>query len=218
MVCVSGTTNGGVWVYTDTTIIPVELTGFTATANNGSVELNWTTATELNNSGFEVERSVDKNNFEKIGFVPGFGTTSEKRSYSFVDNKVSNGKYFYKLKQIDLDGSYKYSDIVEANVVQLLTYSLEQNYPNPFNPTTKIKFTIPDVALSGVEGSLVSLKVYDVLGNEVATLVNEYKPAGSYEVEFNGHSDGGQNLSSGIYFYTLQSGSFFQTRKMILMK
>ena len=97
-------------------------------------------------------------------------------------------------------------------------YLLSQNYPNPFNPATRIKFTIPNVTLSGVEGSRVQLKIYDVLGNEVATLVDEYKPAGIYEVEFNGHSDEGQNLSSGIYFYRLEAGSFVETRKMIYLK
>jgi len=105
------------------------------------------------------------------------------------------------------------------------SFELYQNYPNPFNPSTKIRFSVPSVTLSEVEGSLVTLKIYDVLGNEVVTLVNEYKPAGSYEVEFGRHSDEGQNLpagrqglASGIYFYRLKAGSFVETKKMILIK
>jgi photosystem II stability/assembly factor-like uncharacterized protein len=219
MVCVSGTANGGVWIFTDSTIIPVELSGFTAVSKNRKVELNWTTVTELNNSGFEIQRSNDKTDFEKIGFVPGYGTTTEKHFYSFLDDKTISGKYYYRLKQIDFDGSYKYSDIIETEVNQEFNYSLEQNYPNPFNPSTKIKFTIPTPPSSSPlskgrnEVGFVTLKVYDVLGNEIATLVNEYKPAGRYETDFN--ADG---LTSGIYFYKLQAGSFVETKKMILIR
>ncbi|KAA0237501.1 MAG: T9SS C-terminal target domain-containing protein [Chlorobiota bacterium] len=129
-----------------------------------------------------------------------------------------------KEQQLNFDGTQEVVGELTVYLTLPEEFSLEQNYPNPFNPSTIIKFTIP-VTLSGVEGSFVTLKVYDVLGNEVATLVNEEKPAGSYEVEFNSHSDEGQNLpagrqglSSGIYFYTLQAGNFTQTKKLILMK
>jgi hypothetical protein len=162
-------------------------------------------------------------NWEEIGFVPGFGTTTEPRSYSFIDvlsltPNLPAGRQGlthtlrYRLKQIDFDGSFEYSDVVAVEIISPVKFSLEQNYPNPFNPTTKIKYTVP-VTLSEVEGSLVTLKVYDVLGNEIATLVNEEKPAGSYEVEFDGN-----NLPSGIYFYQLQAGQFTQTKKMLLIK
>ncbi len=195
-------------------MIPVELTSFSASTDQNSVILNWSTATETNNSGFSVERKtpVDERWID-IGFVPGFGTTTEKRSYSFTDNNLSTGLYSYRLKQIDYDGTVEYSNEIFAEVGAPKEFSLLQNFPNPFNPVTKIKFTIPDVALSGVEGSLVTLKVYDVLGNEVATLVNEYKPAGNYEFDFNA-----SELSSGVYYYQLKSGSFIATKKMVLLK
>ena len=151
--------------------------------------------------------------WEIIGFVRGNGTTSETHSYSFVDRNISDGKYSYRLKQIDFDGTFSYSNEVEADLSQPQTFSLEQNYPNPFNPSTTIKYTIPNVALSGVEGSRVILKIYDVLGNEIATLVNENKPAGNYEVTFDA-----KNLSSGIYYCKLQAGSLSQSIKMILLK
>ncbi|WP_337873519.1 T9SS type A sorting domain-containing protein [Ignavibacterium sp.] len=199
-------------------VIPVEFTSFTASVlqNEKAVQLDWITATETNNSGFEIERQVGSKqsavgNREIIGFVPGFGTTTEPKSYSFIDENVSTGIYKYRLKQIDFDGSFEYSNEIEVEVdFTPKEFVLYQNYPNPFNPTTKIKYTIPDVG-SGL--ALTLLKVYDILGNEVVTLVNDYKPAGSYEVEFNA-----SNLSSGIYFYKLQAGSLVGTRKMILIK
>ncbi len=158
--------------------------------------------------------------WERIGFVNGNGTTSQPNSYSFADNSLSTGKYFYRLKQIDFDGSFTYSNEVEVDLSLPQTFSLEQSYPNPFNPSTTIKYTIPNVTLSALsraesrdEGSRVILKVYDILGNEVATLVNENKPAGNYEINFNASS-----LTSGIYFYTIQAGSFTDTKKMTLLK
>jgi len=206
MVCASGTTNGGVWIFTDTQI-PVELSSFTAIATNGTVKLSWETATELNNSGFEILRSIQNNDeWATIGFVPGFGTTTKAHTYSFIDSDVQNGNYSYRLKQIDFDGSYEYSKIVEVEVIQLLAFTLEQNYPNPFNPSTKIKYQIP-------VGGFVNLKVYDVLGNEIATLINQEKSAGSYNIEFNAFG-----IPSGIYFYTLKAANYIQTRKMILLK
>ncbi len=152
----------------------------------------------------------------KIGFVTGHGTTTEPQFYSFTDESVPSGEYQYRLKQIDFDGSFEYSEIVEVEIEAPTEFSLEQNYPNPFNPITKIKYTISSVTLRQAQSDiLVTLKVYDVLGNEVATLVNEEKPAGEYEVEFSDKSEG---LPSGIYFYQLAAGNFLQTKKMILMK
>ncbi len=186
-------------------IIPVELTSFTANVNDSEVLLNWTTATELNNSGFDVERNSGEG-FIAVGFVPGFGTTTEFRSYSFTDSDVQAGTYTYRLKQVDLDGTFEYSDEIEVEVIAPSEFILEQNYPNPFNPTTTIKYQIPEL-------SFVTIKVFDVLGNEIVTLLNEEKPVGSYEVEFDG-----KGLPSGIYFYQLQSGNFIGTKKMILLK
>lgn len=213
-------------------LIPVELISFSAEVVNNDVKLSWQTATETNNKGFEILRCTQNDNDEwsRVGSLNGYGTTTEPKNYSFTDKNVEPGLYQYRLKQIDFDGSFSYSDIVEVVVEAPFEFSLEQNYPNPFNPSTKIKFTIPETEnplLGGARGGLVTLKVYDILGNEIATLVNEEKPAGSYEVEFNSHSgpaspagrlSGIRELPSGIYFYKLQSGNFVQTKKMVLMK
>ncbi|MBK6912781.1 MAG: T9SS type A sorting domain-containing protein [Ignavibacteriales bacterium] len=206
-------------------IVPVELTSFTAIAQQNNITLNWQTATETNNSGFEIERkqvgspqsSVGNQDWNQIAFVPGFGTTTEPKSYSFTDENLSSGKYQYRLKQIDFDGTFEYSNTVEVEINSPTEFSLEQNYPNPFNPTTKIKYTVPSVTLRQAQSDiLVSLKVFDVLGNEIATLVNEHQQPGTYEVEFNV----GQaiSLSSGVYYYQLRSGSFVETKKMILLR
>jgi photosystem II stability/assembly factor-like uncharacterized protein len=191
-------------------VVPVELTSFTAENVNDRIILSWATSSEINNSGFEIEKSQISNLksqiWEKIGFVTGNGTTSEQKSYSFTDENLSAGKYQYRLKQIDLDGSFEYSQIVEVDVAAPLVFYLEQNYPNPFNPSTTIKYSIPT-------SEFVTLKVYDMLGSEVATLVNEEKPVGSYEFNFSA-----EELSTGIYFYKLQAGGFIETKKMILLR
>ncbi len=187
-------------------ITPVELSSFSASVVNSEIILNWTTASETNNQGFDIEHSFDNQKFSKIGFVPGFGTTTEAKSYSFSISDATAGVHYYRLKQIDFDGTFKYSEIVAVEVKIPGTYSLFQNYPNPFNPSTTINYAIPS-------SEFVTLKVYDILGNEVAALVNEQRPVGSYEVEFNA-----AGLASGIYYYKIQAGSFVETKKMILMK
>jgi photosystem II stability/assembly factor-like uncharacterized protein len=191
--------------------IPVELELFSAEVIDNGIQLNWQTASELNNLGFEIERASSSttpfsNEWILIGFVQGNGTTTETQFYSFIDENISRGNYFYRLKQYDYDGTFEYSNIVEVDVIKPNTFSLGQNYPNPFNPTTNIEFRIS-------EFGFVSLKVYDVLGNEVATLVNEEKSAGTYDVEFDA-----RDLTSGMYFYQLQAGTFIKTRKMVLIK
>jgi hypothetical protein len=195
------------WDYL-TNIIPVELTSFTAAVSGNSVVLNWSTSTETNNKGFEVERSAG-NEWKPIGYVEGNGTTTEIVSYTYSDNTISNGLYSYRLKQIDFDGSVNYSPTVEVEVNLPDEFSLSQNYPNPFNPNTRIKFQIPE----NRSHSSTVLKVFDVLGNEVAVLVNEIKPAGSYEIDFNASA-----LSSGMYFYELRTGDLVAVRKMTLIK
>jgi hypothetical protein len=187
--------------------IPVELINFSSEVIESEVTLYWSTATETNNSGFEILRSTQNDNaWENIGFVPGFGTTTEIHHYSFIDESLQTGNYQYRLKQIDFDGTFEYSNIIEVTVDAPTKYSLEQNYPNPFNPVTSIQYVV------GSQGH-VTLKVYDVLGNEVATFINDQKQAGTYEVEFNG-----TELPSGIYFYQLKAGTFVETKKMILLK
>jgi hypothetical protein len=203
--------------------IPVELLNFSSQVNGSEVTLYWSTATETNNSGFEILRFTQNDSeWEKIGFVPGYGTTTEVHHYSFIDESVSPGNYQYRLKQIDFDGSYEYSKIIEVTVASPTKFSLYQNYPNPFNPTTKIKYEIPlsPPLLKGESeaGGFVTLKVYDVLGKEIATLVNEQKSAGTYEVEFNVAQVSRTELSSGVYFYQLKAGSFVETKKMVLLR
>ena len=193
------------------TSIPVELTSFTASVVDGNVVLNWITATELNNSGFEVQKAVTlsaekRQTWEAIGFVNGNGTSTETHTYSFADQNPVAGKSYYRLKQIDFDGSFEYSNIVEVDLTLPIEFSLEQNYPNPFNPATSIQYTISSK-------QNVQLLVYNVLGKEIATLVNEEKPAGNYKVNFDA-----SKLSSGVYFYQLQAGSFVETKKMILIR
>ena len=189
------------------TTIPVELVSFNASLNQSNVSLSWTTATELNNRGFSVQRKVSTQ-WQDLGFVEGKGTTTEINSYSYIDDISSiesNGKIHYRLKQIDYDGSYAFS----SEVLVMMTpaeYKLSQNYPNPFNPVTRINFQLP-------YASHVTLKIYDVIGSEVATLVNEIKAAGNYNLDFNASS-----LASGVYYYKLQAGDFVQNKKMILLK
>ncbi|MCS6990157.1 MAG: T9SS type A sorting domain-containing protein [Chloroherpetonaceae bacterium] len=185
--------------------LPVELTSFGAQVLNDGVRLSWTTASELNNAGFEVQRSTNQANWTTLGFVRGAGTTTEAQSYSFLDASAT-GRVFYRLKQIDFDGQFEYSNVIEVNAGLPKTFALEQNYPNPFNPTTTIAYQLPTA-------SDVSLKVYDMLGKEVTTLVNARQDAGAYSVNFNAN-----NLASGLYFYRLQAGNFVQTRKMMLVK
>jgi len=201
--------------------IPVELTSFTASVNGNDVTLNWSTASEINNMGFEVERSqiskLKSQMWEKIGFVHGNGTTTEIQNFRFKDIGVPSGNYSYRLKQIDFDGSFEYlpdrqgSNAIEVDITQPAEFSLGQNYPNPFNPETKIKYAIPSGGL-GIE-TAVQLKIYDVLGNEVAALVNEEKLPGEYQITFDG-----SGLVSGIYFYSLNAGNFSETKKMILLR
>jgi trimeric autotransporter adhesin len=153
------------WAAVDEGTVPVELTSFSAIVSGTKAELSWMTTTEHNNRGFDIERRNDQAIYEQIGFVNGFGTTTEPQAYSFVDNKLNPGNYFYRLKQIDFDGTFSYSNTVEVEIVTPSTFVLEQNYPNPFNPSTSIRFSIP------VETD-VRLNVFNTLGQEVAEIIN----------------------------------------------
>ena len=184
--------------------LPVELLTFAATVSGNSVILNWSTASELNNRGFEIERN--NSSWERIEFIEGQGTATEQQDYSFADENLPAGKYQYRLKQIDFDGTFEYSNTIEVNIDLPKTFALQNCFPNPFNPSTKIIYEIP-------KQSNVLLKVYDILGNEVSTLVNEMQAAGSYQIVFDA-----SELSNGVYFYQLNAGDFVQTKKMILMK
>jgi hypothetical protein len=189
--------------------LPVELLSFTSSVNNGSVALYWKTSREINNKGFEIERSSAGKDlsWEYMGFIKGNGSTGEPSSYKFEDKSVNTGKYHYRIKQVDYNGVFTFYNL--NNVVEINTpekFRLAQNYPNPFNPATKIDFQI--------QAQLdVNLSVYDLSGKLVAVLLNKNLPAGYYKVDFNG-----SNLSSGTYFYTLKAGDFTSTKKMILVK
>jgi|GEM_PF-828199 len=191
--------------------VPVELTSFSVTQENGNARLSWTTATEKNNSGFEIQKSTDKTIFTKVSFVKGQGTTIEKSYYSFIDNSQNSQKCYYRLKQIDFDGTFTYSDILEFHSGQSFTFVLDQNYPNPFNPETKITFTLSQKAS-------VHLKLFNILGEQVATLINERLNTGKHVYLFNA-----SQFSSGVYLYQLsannEDGSLNKSiKKMILTK
>ena len=189
--------------------LPVELTSFTAQAGVGSVQLNWNTASEINNQGFEIQRNSG-NGFATISFVQGHGTTTKSYSYSYSDQNVTAGHYTYRLKQMDFQGSYSFSSEVSVDI-NPVTYSLEQNYPNPFNPSTMINFNLR-------VDSKVSLKVFNVLGQEVARLINGQMTAGNHQVDFNA-----SKLNSGVYLYRLEAtgidgSTFSAVKKMMLTK
>ena len=194
--------------------VPVELSSFEALVDKDNVNLIWKTATEKNNSGFKIQRTIvspllggEPKGWVDIGFVEGHGTTTEEHNYSFVDKNLESGKYSYKLVQIDFDGTQTESEIVNVEISsQPIEYSLSQNYPNPFNPSTIIEYSIP-------ESGNVKLFVFNSLGEKVATLVDEFKNSGKHEINFKGI-----DIPSGVYYYKLISGSFAETKKMILLK
>jgi len=198
--------DGVVLAYENT--VPVELTSFTASVNNKNMNIRWRTASEKNNSGFEILRSIqNEDNWNQIGFVEGHGTTTEENDYSFVDKDLESGNYSYKLVQVDFGGTQTESEIINVEVnSQPEEYSLSQNYPNPFNPTTTIEFSIP-------QSENVKLIVFNSLGEEVATLVNEFKESGKHEIDFKEI-----DIPSGVYYYKIIAGSFAETKKMILLK
>jgi len=194
----------------DFAVLPVELKSFNYMLNNNIVNLNWITASELNNEKFVIERKKEnETNWAIIGEVKGQGNSNTENFYTFSDKQVNYGKYYYRLKQVDFNGSYKYTNILEVNLGLPQQFIIKQNYPNPFNPTTKITYAIPE----NISNTLVQLKIYDILGREVATLVNEKQNSGEYIVEFNAN-----NLPSGTYFARLVAGGMQKTLKMNLVK
>lgn len=195
-----------------TDILPVEFSSFSASKSSfnmmNEVLLRWQTASETNNFGFNVERSfLNQENWQMIGFIEGAGTTNSTRSYQFIDNTAGEaGKYYYRLKQIDTNGEYAYSDIVEFEVNVPKEFALKQNFPNPFNPQTEIIFQL-------MEEVDVNITVYDILGREIQTLVNERMKAGTHRVTFHA-----EDMGAGLYFYSIKAGSFSATKKMTLVK
>jgi hypothetical protein len=187
--------------------LPVELVSFSALAINNQIQLKWETVTEINSYGFDIERSIC-NAWQKIGFVEGHGNSNSEKEYSFIDEKVSSGnKYSYRLKEINTDGTFKYSKIVEVDYASPSRFTLSQNYPNPFNPVTNIRFEFD-------KNTRALLTVYDVLGNEVISLFNGRAEAGKmYKIKFDGSA-----LSSGVYYYKLTGNNRTEIKKMILLK
>ena len=199
-------------IFGDPLFVPVELVSFSGNCAEKDVTLNWITKTETNNKGFDIARSNNGMDFSVIGFVEGNGTTTEIHTYSYTDKNLNDGEYYYKLKQIDFDGSYEYSDVIEVSVNVPKEFSLEQNYPNPFNPITNISYSLPTE-------SQVKLSIYNTLGELVETIVNKKQNAGKYEAVWNA-----RNYSSGIYIYSLDAVGLNSSdhkkisKKMILMK
>jgi len=198
------------FAYSLGTVLPVELKSFTAQTSGNNVNLNWSTATEVNNLGFEIQKKVS-GDFVAIGFVNGKGTTTEIQNYSFTDNDLQNGSYTYKLKQVDFSGSFEYSYEVNVDVTGPQYFALNQNYPNPFNPSTRIEFNL-------ASESKVTLKIFNLLGEEVATLLNGNLVSGKHFADFKA-----QNLNSGVYMYRLDAkgidGSIYSDiKKMTLIK
>jgi hypothetical protein len=190
----------------DPSIIPVELISFNLKLAGNNVDLTWETASEINNRGFEIERSTNNITYSKIGYVKGAGTSVEKNSYSFRDKNPGSGKFYYRLKQLDYDGSFEYSNVLIAETELPQQFSLEQNYPNPFNPVTNIRINIPT-------DNFVSLDIYNAIGQKVASVFNGSLKAGTHNFSFDAKS-----LNSGIYYYKITSGNFSAVKKMILMK
>lgn len=189
--------------------LPVELVSFIVYSIGSKVELNWQTATEVNNYGFDVQRSAvsgQQSGWISIGFVKGNGNSNSPKNYSFTDQPKGGKEFKYRLKQIDFNGAFEYSDEVTAILENINSYRLDQNYPNPFNPVTRISYTIP-------QKSYVRLRVYDMLAKEIVELVNKSQDAGRYEVTFDGN-----NLPSGAYFYKLEAGNYIEVKKLLLVK
>ena len=190
--------------------LPVELVSFNSGINENVVTLSWITATEKNNKGFEVEKR-STSGWNRIGFVQGNGTSTEKNAYSFKDKLSADGKYSYRLKQIDYDGTVSYSGTVEVNFISPKVYYLGQNYPNPFNPSTQISYQL-------ASDSKVSLKIFNIIGEEVKTLVSENQTAGKHLITLNG-----SDLSSGVYIYKIEArgnngSAFISSKKLVLLK
>ncbi len=195
---------------TSNVVVPVQLVSFTANWVDDRIELNWTTASELNNYGFEVQRQIDsQTNWSKIGFRAGHGTTSEVHHYSFIDHPQGGGKYRYRLKQVDVNGKFSYSPLREVAVPA--KFALYQNSPNPFNPETQISYEIP-------YAQQVTLEIYNMLGQRVARLIDRHQAAGYYQITWNGRDDSGRWVGSGIYFYRLKTDNFEAMRKLVLLR
>ncbi|MBE2219450.1 MAG: T9SS type A sorting domain-containing protein [Ignavibacteria bacterium] len=197
---------------TSSSTLPVTMASFTSSVRLNNAALSWSTSSELNNSGFDVERSENGSTWIKTGFVKGNGTTSTVSSYSFTDLNLRTGKYYYRLKQIDFNGNFEYHNLAEAVIIgKPLNSEVFQNYPNPFNPVTNISFAL-------AEDSFVKLTVYDAAGREVKKLIDGNLTAGYNTLSFDA-----SGIASGVYFYRLESAGssgvkFIKIMKMLVVK
>ncbi len=187
--------------------LPVELNSFTAAVNQNAVDLKWQTKTEVNNYGFNVERRINEGEWDSITFIDGHGNSNSPKEYSYSDKDLFAGgsKFQYRLKQVDNDGIFEYSDVVEVEIVPI-EFELSQNYPNPFNPSTTIRFSLP-------KQTQLKLNLYSMLGELVETIAEGNYEVGNYKVTFNA-----SNLPSGVYIYRIESSDYVQTKKMLLLK
>ncbi len=204
----AGTNNG-----TINSSVPVELVSFSAEISAGEVTLTWNTSSERNNFGFEVEKSFDEENFSKIGFLAGHGTTVQPNAYRFTDSDINSAQKtrYYRLKQIDLDGSFNYSGVLTVQLAAPESFTLRQNYPNPFNPQTTISYELP-------EPSRVSVVIYNMTGQVIRTLIDQEMVAGFHNTVWNGKDNLGKEVASGAYFYQMKTGNFTEVKKLTLLR
>ena len=204
-IIINGSFSGGGSICTGA--LPVTISLFNALSNKNNVKLTWKTETELNNSGFDVERKTETGDWVKLAFVNGSGTTNQPVEYTYEDKKLMPGTYFYRLKQIDYNGNFEYFDLTLPVIISKpKDFALGQNYPNPSNPKSNIDFQLP-------ERTMVNISVYNLLGQLITTLINQEKDAGIYTVTFDG-----SDLSSGTYIYRITAGTFTEVQKMLLVK
>jgi hypothetical protein len=196
--------------------VPVELIAFSAMAAGRDVLIEWSTASETNNFGFELQSLTNEGDWFLLAFIPGHGTTNEPQTYTYLDASLPAGEYLYRLKQVDLDGQFEYSTTISATIGLPETFTLAQNYPNPFNPETTIEFAIP--ADSERDGAVTKLVIFNMLGKHVRTLVDEHQMAGFYSVTWDGRNANGLDVPSGVYVYRLVTGTFIASKKMLLIR
>lgn len=191
--------------------LPVEMSSFHISDEHGRIILKWTTESESNNFGFEIERKNASLDFERIGFVAGRGTTTSQQKYQYIDTNLPTGTYGYRLKQIDHDGSFTYSEVKSITILPPRNFDLKENFPNPFNPGTVIEYQIPhDIQ--------VNLRILNLMGQEIAILVNEFQKSGFHQVTWEGKDMSGREVSSGIYLYSIQAGEYHAIRKMVKLE
>lgn len=194
---------------------PVELSLFEVKIiNENSVVLYWETASESDNFGFEIQRSNGNMDFRKIGFVKGNATSTIHNSYQFTDNQLESGKYWYRLKQIDFSGTFKYSDIQELFIQTPIDFILYENYPNPFRDKTKISFLFPP----RFNSKPLQINIYDIRGRVVRTVNTTLSAGNYYELIWDGKDYLNQALSNGIYFFTVEIEGFKTSQKILIVR